>query len=143
MFVHVLTGESPVDNPALPGPAGKVQTVPFEGEPVALLEGAGLVSVRMLKFDTKPCFVRNGVGMRELQLEGFAPVKCGEEQVEVMYKGPFREVRDDAGRTFVRGHRLAVPVAVAEQLRAGDLGAQFTVFEPIATRPTTATACTV
>jgi SAM-dependent methyltransferase len=141
VFVHVLTGESSVENPELPGPAGKVQSVPFESDPVALLEAAGLVRVRMLKFDTKPCFVRNGVGMRELQLEGFAPAVPGGAEVEVMYKGPFRELRDDEGRVFVRGRRVSVPAAVADQLRTGDSAGQFTVFESVATRPATVTAC--
>src|SRR5204862_337956 len=106
----------PVENPDLPGPAGAVRSVPFEAEPAALLEAAGLVGVRLLKFDTKPCFVRDGVGMRELQLEGFAPVVADDAEFEVVYRGPFRELRDDEGRVFPRGRRVAVPAAVAERL---------------------------
>jgi catechol 2,3-dioxygenase-like lactoylglutathione lyase family enzyme len=141
VFVHVLTGESSVENPELPGPAGKVQSVPFEADPVELLEGAGFVGVRMLKFDSKPCFVRGGVGMRELQLEGFAPTTARGAEVEVMYKGPFREVRDDEGRVFARGRRVTVSTAVAERLRVGELAGQFTVFPSTAARPATVTAC--
>ena len=141
LFVHVLTGEEPVANPELPGPAGKVQAVPFEADPVSLLEEAGLVGVRMLKFDNKPCFVRGGVGMRELQLEGFVPVGDDGRTVEVLYKGPFREVHDDDGRVFSRGRRVSVPAAAADRLRAGELAAQFVVFEPTANRPAMATAC--
>lgn len=141
LFVHVLTGESPVENPELPGPAGKVQSVPFEADPVALLEGAGFVRVRMLKFDSKPCFVRGGVGMRELQLEGFTPTAAQGAEVEVVYKGPFREVRDDEDRVFARGHRVAVPAAVADRLRTGEFAGQFTVFPSTAARPATVTAC--
>jgi SAM-dependent methyltransferase len=141
VFVHVLAGDSPVENPDLPGPAGAVRSVPFEADPVALLEDAGLVGVRMLKFDAKPCFVRGGVGMRELQLEGFAPAVADGGEVEVMYKGPFREVRDDEGRVFPRGRRVAVPTAAAAQFRAGDLSAYFAVFESAATRPAVVTAC--
>jgi catechol 2,3-dioxygenase-like lactoylglutathione lyase family enzyme len=141
LFVHVLSGESAIENPELPGPAGKVRSVPFEADPVSLLEGAGFVGVRMLKFDSKPCFVRGGVGMRELQLEGFAPAAEQGGEVEVMYKGPFRELRDDEGRVFARGRRVAVPGCVAVRLRAGELAAQFTVFEPAAARPAAVTAC--
>src|SRR5262245_36725130 len=137
VFVHVLTGERPVENPDLPGPAGAVRAVPFESDPVTLLEEAGLTGVRMLKFDPKPCFVRGGVGMRELQLEGFAPPGMTGGEVEVMYKGPFREVRDDHGRAYPRGRRVRVSGAVAEQLRAGDLSAQFVVFQPQPNRPET------
>ena len=142
VFVHVLSGESPVENPELPGPAGKVQSVPFESDPVELLESAGFVGVKMLKFDTKPCFVRNGIGMRELQLEAFSPLRATGATREVMYKGPFREVRDDAGNVFARGRRVTVPVEVADALRAGAMADAFTVFGSTAARPATVTACT-
>lgn len=141
VFVHVLAGESPVENPQLPGPAGGVRSVPFEADPVALLEESGLVGVRMLKFDAKPCFVRGGVGMRELQLEGFVPATADGPGVEVMYRGPFREVRDDDGRAYPRGRRVVVPAATADRLRAGELAAQFAVFEPTSTRPAAMSAC--
>jgi catechol 2,3-dioxygenase-like lactoylglutathione lyase family enzyme len=141
LFVHVLAGERPVENPDLPGPAGAVRSVPFEAEPVALLEGAGLVGVRMLKFDSKPCFVRDGVGMRELQLEGFAPAAAADGGFEVVYRGPFREVRDDEGRLFPRGRRVAVPAATAERFRAGELSAYFAVFARVVGRAPELTAC--
>ena len=144
LFVHVLSGESAVENPELPGAAGAVRAVPFESDPVALLEAAGFVGVRMLKFDAKPCFVRNGIGMRELQLEGFAPTDAvGSGEVEVMYKGPFREVRDDEGRVYTRGRRVSVPAPAADRLRAGELSASFVVFPATAARPNTVTACGV
>ena len=141
VFIHVLAGEAPVEDPELPGPAGAVRSVPFEAEPVALMEYAGLTRVRMLKFDTKPCFVRDGIGMRELQLEGFAPVPVTSTRVEVMYKGPFRELTDDEGRVFTRGRRVAVPTTIADRLRTGEMAAQFTVFEALSRRPETVTAC--
>ncbi len=141
VFVHVLVGERPVENPELPGPAGAVRSVPFESDPAALLEEAGLVGVRMLKFDNKPCFVRGGVGMRELQLEGFAPAGATETTVEVLYKGPFREIRDDTGHTYTRGRRVSVPAAVAEQLRKSEAAGQFVVFEPPAGRPVVVPSC--
>lgn len=141
VFVHVLTGERPVDNPDLPGPAGAVRAVPSESDPVTLLEDAGLTGLRMLKFDSKPCFVRGGVGMRELQLEGFAPPKTTGSEVEVMYKGPFREVTDDQGQVYPRGRRVRVPNAATDWLRAGDLSAQFVVFQPQTNQPEVVTAC--
>jgi hypothetical protein len=140
LFVHVLAGESEVENPELPGPAGAVRAVPFETEPVTLLENAGFVRVRMMKFDAKPCFVRGGVGMRELQLEGFAPSASDETMVEVMYRGPFQEVRD-GGRGYPRGRRVIVPATVAVELQTGVLSGQFVVFEPTTSRPSVVTAC--
>jgi catechol 2,3-dioxygenase-like lactoylglutathione lyase family enzyme len=141
VFVHVLTGEKPVENPDLPGPAGAVRVVPLETDPVALLEKAGFTGVRMLKFDSKPCFVRGGVGMRELQLEGFVPPRTMGSDVEVMYKGPFREVKDDEGQVYPRGRRVCVSAAVADQLRAGDLSAWFVVFPPQTTPSQGVAAC--
>jgi hypothetical protein len=141
VFVHVLAGEEPVESPDLPGPAGGVRSVPFEAAPVRLLEEAGLTGVRMLKFDTKPCFVRGGVGMRELQLEGFAPVAADGGGVEVMYKGPFRELRDDEGRVYLRGQRVTVPAAIAGRLCAPEMSGLFVAFAPRATRPEVVTAC--
>jgi hypothetical protein len=58
-----------------------------------------------------------------------------------MYKGPFREVRDDEGRAYPRGRRVSVPASAADRLRAGELAGQFVVFEPTATRPAAVTAC--
>jgi catechol 2,3-dioxygenase-like lactoylglutathione lyase family enzyme len=141
LFVHVLTGERAVDNPDLPGPAGAVRAVPFESDPVTLLEDGGLTEVRMLKFDSKPCFIRGGVGMRELQLEGLAPPRTTGGEVEVMYKGPFREVRDDQGRVYPRGRRVTVSAAAADRFRGGDLSAEFVVFQPQPNRAEVVTAC--
>jgi len=71
LFVHVLVGEKPLDHPGLPGPASRVEHVPLQTEPAALLEAAGFKNLKFLKFDEKPCFVREGVAMREMQLEGW------------------------------------------------------------------------
>lgn len=143
LFVHVLTGEHPVESPDLPGPAGAVRHVPCESEPVRLLEEAGLTAVRLLKFDAKPCFVRNGIGMRETQVEGRKPVTApaGSEVVcEVLYRGPFDRI-EDGDRTFPRGVRVEVPAADATRFRTPELSSQFTVFEPTPGRPLTANAC--
>ena len=141
LFVHVLTGERAVDAPTLPGPAGAVRAVPQDSESVTMLEDAGFIGIRMLKFDSKPCFVRDGIGMRETQLEAFAPSAANDGEVEVMYKGPFREVRDDEGRVFPRGQRRTISGDAAGRLRTGELSSQFVVFPNEAVRPQTLTAC--
>jgi catechol 2,3-dioxygenase-like lactoylglutathione lyase family enzyme len=71
IFVHVLVGEKEMSHPGLPGPAAKVELAPVQTEPPALLKSAGFVKLNYLKFDDKPCFVREGVSMREMQLEGW------------------------------------------------------------------------
>jgi catechol 2,3-dioxygenase-like lactoylglutathione lyase family enzyme len=72
LFVHVLVADRPLTGaPELPGPAAAVRHVPLESEPVRLLESAGFNGIRLLKLDAKPCFRRDGVEMREMQLEGW------------------------------------------------------------------------
>jgi hypothetical protein len=74
IFIHVLVGDRPLSGPPqLPGPAAAVQHVPLQDEPVQLLEHCEFNAVRKVKFDAKPCFLRQGVAMRELQLEGWKP----------------------------------------------------------------------
>jgi len=135
IFVHVLVGESPVLMPGLAGPAAAVQTVPQEREPMEALERAGFVGLRLLTFDAKPCFVRDGVAMREMQLEGFVPTEGSGDQVDVLYRGPLRQVQDDDGRCYPRGTRVSVPPAVASWLRSSHLGDHFTYFDRREERP--------
>jgi catechol 2,3-dioxygenase-like lactoylglutathione lyase family enzyme len=127
VFAHTLVGERAVSDPGLPGPAAFVRLVPPEAEPVRLLESAGFEGLRFVKFDAKPCFTREGVAMREQQLEGFKPAGAG-AKVQVMYKGPFRQVSGDDGTVFARGERVAVDAALAERLRGGEWAGQFVVF---------------
>jgi hypothetical protein len=127
VFAHTLVGERALSNPGLPGPAAFVQYVPPEAAPVRLLESAGFQGVRLLKFDASPCFQREGVAMREQQLEGHKPA-AGAGRVQVVYKGPFRQVSDDDGTVFVRGERVWVEAGRAEQLRAGEWAGQFAVL---------------
>jgi len=128
LFVHVLTGECSVESPELPGPASAVQFVPQESIPLARLEEAGFVRIRMVKFDSQPCFIRDGVKMRELQLEGFAPAAPQGMLVEVIYKGPFSAVRMDDNQLLERGQRVRVSAATGEWLERPQTAAQFTVF---------------
>jgi hypothetical protein len=93
-----------------------VQHTPAEREPVALVEEAGFTAARLVKYDAGPCFVRDGVGLREQQLEAFQPARS-ERQVTVLYKGPFRQVTDEAGVAYARGQRVRVDAATADRLR--------------------------
>jgi hypothetical protein len=128
VFVHVLVAERPFPGrPQLPGPAAVVESVPLDSEPPRLLQEAGFQNVRMAKFDAKPCFVREGIGMRELQLIGYRPAESNGRQV-VMYKGPFRQITDDHGTVFPRGQRVEVDTLRAEQLREGPLSEEFVIF---------------
>jgi catechol 2,3-dioxygenase-like lactoylglutathione lyase family enzyme len=126
VFAHTLVGERELTSPGLPGPASSVQFVPLEAAPARLLESAGFAGLRMIKFDAKPCFQREGVAMREQQLEGFKPASAA-PSVPVVYKGPFRQVIGDDGTVFVRGERVLVAAADAQRLR-DTAGEQFLVL---------------
>jgi catechol 2,3-dioxygenase-like lactoylglutathione lyase family enzyme len=125
VFVHVLVGEWPVSSPKLPGPAAHVQEVPAEVAPLRLLEEAGFVGLRQIKFGADPCFRADGVAMRELQLEGWKPGAVTGEAV-VLYRGPFAQVTDDAGTVYPRGERVKVSAVSADLLRHGAIAEQFT-----------------
>ena len=127
VFAHTLVGERTLTNPGLPGPAASVRFVPHESDPVHLLEAAGFQGLRLVKFDAKPCFQREGVAMREQQLEGFKPAE-GSAKIQVVYKGPFRQVIDDNGTVFGRGERVVVDAVAAERLRNGEWAGQFLVL---------------
>jgi catechol 2,3-dioxygenase-like lactoylglutathione lyase family enzyme len=130
VFIHVLTADRPPKaEPALPGPAAAVQHVPVESEPLRLLESAGFEGVRLLQLDAKPCFVRDGVEMRETRAEAWKPARNGSGvRPVVLYKGPFREVADDGGVVYPRGERVTVDLAAVERLRRGGWAEHFLIL---------------
>jgi catechol 2,3-dioxygenase-like lactoylglutathione lyase family enzyme len=129
LFLHTLVAERPLAGaPQLPGAAAYVQHTPLEGETVARVEEAGFVGARLVKYDAGPCFVREGVGLREQQLEAFLPATAG-RTVNVLYKGPFAQVTDDAGLVYPRGQRVSVDAAVAERLCGGEMAGAFLVLD--------------
>jgi SAM-dependent methyltransferase len=128
VFAHTLVGDRELAEPGLPGPAAAVRFVPLESDPVHLLESAGFQSVRLVKLDAKPCFQREGVAMREQQLEAFKPaVSAG--RVPVIYKGPFRQVTADDGTVLPRGERVSLNAVEATRLRASEAAGQFLVLD--------------
>ncbi len=57
--------------PNLPGKGEPVRYVPAKDDIMALLSKAGMTGIRLLKYDDKPCFVADGVVMRETHIEAF------------------------------------------------------------------------
>jgi hypothetical protein len=102
-----------------------VSHVPLENEPPQLLERAGFVGMRLLKLDAKPCFVRGEAALRELQLEGWKPDGARGAAQAALYKGPFRQVTDDAGRVYPRGQRVPVTAEDAARLERAGAAEQF------------------
>lgn len=130
LFVHVLTATQPFSgDPNLPGPAGAVQFVPVESDVVGQLRAAGFQGIRMLKFDAKPCFVREGIPMRETQIEAWKPGVNTESLVSVLYKGPFAEIRDDEGNVFRRGEWVKVSREKVARLGTPEWATQFLIVD--------------
>jgi len=131
IVLHTLVTEKelPGGLRPLPGPAAKVQRVPLEREPIQALEDAGFVAVTLEKFSSAPCFQQDGIGMRESLVSARkAPAAADTGQRFVLYKGPYRQVVDDAGQVYPRGARVLVGAQSWAQLKAGPCADQFTFF---------------
>ena len=73
-------------------------------------ESAGFHGVRILERATEPWQTVNGIEFRSVTVEAFKGKEgvCLERNQAVIYKGPFKEVLDDDGHRYHRGHRYAV-----------------------------------
>ena len=120
LALHLLTADRPLAQPpSLPGPAAYVTAVPVDTDLLASLERAGFADLRLTKFGATPCFKAAGAEMRETMIEGFAPQPTtAEATVLVVYRGPFRELSDDAGRVFRRGERVRLPAGDWQRIAA-------------------------
>lgn len=117
LFIHVLTADKAIQgNPGLAGPAAVVESVPVDRELIALLENSGVENIRVAKFASKPCFLRDGVAMRETRIEAWKPANQKGSNVTVVYRGPFSQLVDDAGTVYQRGQRVEVSSSKAEHL---------------------------
>jgi catechol 2,3-dioxygenase-like lactoylglutathione lyase family enzyme len=133
VIVHGLMGDRPFPGarPSLPGLAAMVARVPVHTEPVRVLREAGFVGLHFVKFTEAPWFVQEGVQMREVKLAGYRLGQAVDGEMRtVIYKGPFREAKDETGNVYRRGERVAVPSAIWEQLRQGAASEQFLFLEP-------------
>ncbi|MBL8792375.1 MAG: VOC family protein [Planctomycetia bacterium] len=131
VVVHGLCGDRPFANgqPQLPGLAAMVSRVPVHTEALDALCAAGFVGVHFVKFTEKPWFVIDGVELREVKLLALQP-EITEAQRQVLYRGPFREAVDDAGRVYPRGQYVRVSAAVAAALHDGPAAEQFLFVKP-------------
>jgi len=131
VLTHGLMGDRPFPGaaPKLPGLAAMVARVPVQDEPLRAFESAGFVGIQFVKFTEVPWFVHDGVELREVKLIGWKP-GLGEEQREVLYKGPFLEAVDESGRIYPRGRRVTVSASTWDLLRQGAAAEQFLFFQP-------------
>jgi catechol 2,3-dioxygenase-like lactoylglutathione lyase family enzyme len=71
LLVRILSGDKPHPSPSLPGKGAPIRFVPAKDEIMALISQSGLSGIRLLKYDDPPCFVADGVTMRETHIEAF------------------------------------------------------------------------
>ncbi len=127
VVLHHLTGAAslPAGCLPLPGPAAVVEEVPVDTELFGGLEEAGFGDVRLLKFGSTPAFTVQEIELRETIVQASKPADDAEAEVVVVYKGPFRQLVDDAGRVFRRGERTRISRTRWESIAAGPLEESF------------------
>jgi hypothetical protein len=139
LVLHQLTGDRPFSDgvPSLPGPAVVVKEVPVDRELLSWVEDGGFEQIRLVKFAGTPCFEREGVAMRETIIEARKPTEeNAADEVVVVYKGPFRDLVDDAGHVFGRGERVRIGAAAWDAIRSGPFEESFVCLneEPVISR---------
>ncbi|HUY89778.1 MAG TPA: methyltransferase domain-containing protein [Pirellulales bacterium] len=77
---------------------------------VEAFEQAGFYGIQIVKREARPWRVVEGIEFRAVTLLAYKgqPAPGGDATHEVIYRGPFKQVEDDAGRQFPRGRRVAV-----------------------------------
>ncbi len=133
VVVHGLASDKPFPNgtPTLPGMAAMVSRIPMHNEVTTTLHDAGFIGLQFVKFTDKAWFEHDGVEMREIKAVGWKPLAPTAANIlEVIYRGPFRQIRDDEGTVYPRGQRVAVAGATWTMLRQGPQAGQFVFIEP-------------
>jgi len=71
LLIRILSGEKQHDHPDLPGSGSLVRFVPAKEDIVHLIARTNFTGLRLLKYDDPPCFVHDGIPMRETHIEAF------------------------------------------------------------------------
>ncbi len=75
-----------------------------------MFEDAGFYGVEILVREVEPWQVIKGIEFRSLTVRAYKGKEgeCKERNQAVVYKGPWKQVKDDDGHTYYRGERMAV-----------------------------------
>jgi SAM-dependent methyltransferase len=75
-----------------------------------MFEDAGFYGIEILVREAEPWQVIKGIEFRSLTVRAYKGKEgeCKERNQAVIYKGPWKEVKDDDGHTYYRGQRMAV-----------------------------------
>ena len=75
-----------------------------------MFEDAGFYGVEILVREEKPWQVIKGIEFRSLTVRAYKGKEgeCKERNQAVIYQGPWKQVQDDDGHTYLRGEKMAV-----------------------------------
>lgn len=75
-----------------------------------MFEGAGFYGVEVLSRSREPWQVVDGIEFRSMTVRAYKGRggPCVERKQAVIYRGPWKQVRDEEGHVLVRGQRMAV-----------------------------------
>ncbi|OUS27553.1 methyltransferase [Gammaproteobacteria bacterium 45_16_T64] len=93
---------------------------------------AGFIGVEYDKWDGDPWQTVEGIEFRSVTLTAYKPsdVDALEGGQAVIYKGPFKEVKDDYGRVYGRGDRIAVSERFFANITEGAYKDHFIAVQP-------------
>jgi len=108
-----------------------------EGGFLSAFENAGFYGIQVLKRDVEPWRTVQGIEFRAMTIEAFKGKQgeCFERNQAVIYRGPFKEVRDDDNHRMVRGKRYAVCDKTYNLYKKAPYREFFEFVDPIVDRP--------
>jgi SAM-dependent methyltransferase len=100
-------------------------------------EDAGFYGVSIKARETKPWRTVEGIEFRSMTIEAYKGKEgpCMDHKQAVIYRGPFREVRDDDGHRLLRGQRVAVCAKTFGIYSKAPYSAFFDFVEPLVPVP--------
>lgn len=126
LLIHGLTADRPLrERPRLPGPAAMVEHVPTLGDVLAAVTAAGFANLELTTYGETYCFQHAGAELRETRIVASRSAAPVDSRRVVIYRGPFAELRDDAGNVYRRGERTEVDGASHTALAASSAATQF------------------
>ncbi len=95
---------------------------------------AGFANLHIAQYDQEPWQVVESIKFRSMTVIAYKtpPVEddeADEDQLSVMYRGPFAAIMDDQGQEYGRGLRVALPRERAESLIDGPTGEHFVLLD--------------
>jgi len=145
--IHGLMADQPFPSgmPTLQGLALLIKHIAVVGEVLGMLHDAGFRGVDLINAkESTRRFTHDGVRLGETRIRGHKPEPLPTAKDHfVLYKGPFRQTRDDLGNVYQRGRRVAVDSLAWTLLRRGAAAEQFLFLDPNAHEQPTDSTCTV